>query len=130
MGVIRSTTTTATARFRRDAASWCRRRPAGPRARVGGSGQTDAFWIWWCCSYLQWDFDDIWRGERKGGFRSYCHPDQFEASRLSSITTTAMPLTEVSQRSGLETGKGLGAGDCRHNRDGHIDVFAANDSIS
>src|SRR5580704_19002438 len=27
--------------------------------------------------YLQWEFTDIWCGERKQGYRSYCHPDQF-----------------------------------------------------
>ena len=29
--------------------------------------------------YLQWDFDDIWCGERKEGYRAYCHPDAFRA---------------------------------------------------
>jgi len=24
------------------------------------------------------DFDDIWCGERKQGYRAYCHPDQFQ----------------------------------------------------
>src|SRR5256884_3793881 len=25
--------------------------------------------------YLQWDFDDIWCGEHKEGYRAYCHPE-------------------------------------------------------
>ena len=28
--------------------------------------------------YLEWDFDDIWCGERKPGYRAYCHPDYFK----------------------------------------------------
>jgi len=28
--------------------------------------------------YVQWDFDDVWCGEHKEGFRSYCHPDIFQ----------------------------------------------------
>src|SRR5260221_5443789 len=33
----------------------------------------------WVSRYLKWDFSmDIWCGERKPGFRAYCHPDQFQ----------------------------------------------------
>src|SRR5579862_4325384 len=31
--------------------------------------------------YLQWNFDDVWCGEHKEGFRAYCHPDTFRAAK-------------------------------------------------
>ena len=59
------------------------------QAGVGGSGwSTSAAWVdldndgrldLVVLRYLQWDFDDIWCGEHKEGFRAYCHPDTFKA---------------------------------------------------
>src|SRR5438132_14146777 len=58
------------------------------KAGVGGSGwSTSAAWVdldadglldLVVLRYLEWDFDDIWCGERKKGFRAYCHPDYFK----------------------------------------------------
>src|SRR5882757_7890899 len=57
------------------------------KAGVVGSGwSTSAAWVdldgdglldLIVLRYLQWDFDDIWCGERREGYRSYCHPDSF-----------------------------------------------------
>ena len=57
------------------------------KAGVAGSGwSTSAAWVdldgdglldLVVLRYLQWDFGDIWCGEQKEGYRSYCHPDQF-----------------------------------------------------
>src|SRR5690349_11936698 len=55
---------------------------------VGGGGwSTSAAWVdldndglldLVVLRYLQWDFDDIWCGEHKEGYRAYCHPDVFQ----------------------------------------------------
>src|SRR5581483_9626476 len=59
------------------------------RAGVGGSGwSTSAAWIdvdndglldLVVRRYLLWDFDDIYCGEHREGYRAYCHPDYFRA---------------------------------------------------
>lgn len=81
--------------------------------------------------YLQWDFDDIWCGERKEGHRAYCHPDAFHAiSPLVYHNDGNGHFTEVSRQMGLAApGKGLGVGLADYDRDGHIDIFVANDSM-
>jgi len=49
--------------------------------------------------YLQWDFDDIWCGEHKEGYRAYCHPDVFQAiSPLVYHNDGNGHFTEVSQK--------------------------------
>jgi hypothetical protein len=44
--------------------------------------------------YLEWDFDDIWCGEHKEGYRAYCHPDHFKP---------AQPLVCHNNRDGTPT---------------------------
>ena len=58
------------------------------KAATGGEGwSTSAAWVdldgdrvldLVVLRYLAWDFDDIWCGERKVGYRAYCHPDSFQ----------------------------------------------------
>ena len=81
--------------------------------------------------YLKWDFDDIWCGEHKEGFRAYCHPDQFPpVTPLVFHNDGGGHFTEVSQKIGIsKPGKGLGIAIADYDRDGHIDVFVANDSV-
>ena len=81
--------------------------------------------------YLKWDFDDIWCGEHRPGYRAYCHPDRFQAeSPLVFHNQGNGQFTEVSQKIGLANpGKGLGVAITDYNRDGHIDLVIANDSM-
>ena len=111
------------------------------QAGVGGSGwSTSAAWVdldndglldLVVLRYMQWDFDDIWCGERKEGFRAYCTPDAFRPIRpLVYHNDGSAHFTEVSQKLGLSgQGKGLGIALADYDRDGHIDLFFANDSM-
>jgi enediyne biosynthesis protein E4 len=81
--------------------------------------------------YLKWDFDDIYCGERREGYRSYCHPDSFHAiAPLVYHNEGNGRFTEIAQKAGLALpGKGLGIALADYDRDGHIDLFFANDSM-
>src|ERR1700730_11111154 len=111
------------------------------KAGVGGSGwSTSAAWVdldgdglldLIVLRYLQWNFDDIWCGEHREGYRSYCHPDYFRpVSPLVYHNDGNGHFTEVAQKIGFnKPGKGLGLALADYNRDGHIDILVANDSM-
>jgi len=111
------------------------------KAGVGGGGwSTSAAWVdldrdgfldLVVLRYLDWDFDDVWCGERKQGYRAYCHPDYFKPiSPLVFHNNKDGTFTEVAQKIGLgKAGKGLGIAIADYDRDGHIDFFVANDSM-
>ncbi len=111
------------------------------RAGVGGSGwSTSAAWVdldgdgfldLVVLRYLEWDFDDIWCGEHKEGYRAYCHPDYFKPARpLVYHNNGDGTFTEVAEKLGLsKPAKGLGVALADYDRDGHIDLFFANDSM-
>src|SRR6266700_1963323 len=111
------------------------------KAGVGGSGwSTSAAWVdldndglldLVVLRYLDWDFHDVWCGERKEGYRSDCHPDIVQpATPLVDHNDSNGHFTEVSQTTGLsKPGKGLGVALADYDRDGHIDIFVANDSM-
>ena len=81
--------------------------------------------------YVQWDFTDQWCGERKEGYRAYCHPDVFKAvAPLVYRNNRDGTFTEVSEKIGLDKpGKGLGIALADYDHDGKVDLFVANDSV-
>jgi len=111
------------------------------RAGVGASGwSTSAAWVdldgdgfldLVVLRYLEWDFDDIWCGEHKEGYRAYCHPDYFKPARpLVYHNNGDGTFTEEADKLGLsKAAKGLGVAFADYDRDGHIDLFFANDSM-
>jgi hypothetical protein len=111
------------------------------RAGVAGSGwSTSAAWVdldgdglldLVVLRYLQWDFDDIYCGERREGYRSYCHPDSFRPiAPLVYHNDGNGHFTEIALKAGLALpGKGLGIALSDYDRDGRVDLFFANDSM-
>jgi hypothetical protein len=111
------------------------------KAGVAGSGwSTSAAWVdldgdglldLIVLRYLQWDFEDIWCGERKEGYRAYCHPDSFHAiAPLVYLNDGKGHFTEIAEKAGLGLpGKGLGIAFADYDRDGRLDFFVANDSM-
>ena len=81
--------------------------------------------------YVRWDFDDVWCGEHRDGYRAYCHPDIFPAiAPLVYHNNGDGTFTEVAEKIGMNLpGKGLGLAISDFDRDGKIDVAVANDSM-
>jgi len=111
------------------------------KAGVGGSGwSTSAAWVdldgdglldLMVLRYVKWDFDDIYCGIHEPDGRDYCHPDVFQpVTPLVYHNDGNGHFTEVSEKIGLsKPGKGLGVAIADYDRDHHIDVFVANDSM-
>jgi hypothetical protein len=85
------------------------------------------------CRYLEWSFDaNIYCGERRPGYRAYCHPDNFRgASAAVYRNEGGGRFSDVTRKAALANpeGKSLGVAIADFDRDGHIDIFVANDSV-
>lgn len=111
------------------------------KAGVAGSGwSTSAAWVdldgdgfldLIVLRYIEWDFDDVWCGEHREGYRAYCHPDIFKPiAPLVYHNNGNGTFTEVAEKIGLgKPAKALGIALADYDRDGHIDLFVANDSM-
>ncbi|HZT36533.1 MAG TPA: CRTAC1 family protein [Bryobacteraceae bacterium] len=84
--------------------------------------------------YLTWNFSmDIWCGERRPGYRAYCHPDQFQPiTHLVFHNEGNGRFKDVSDQTHFARfpGKGLGVAMNDFDRDGWPDIFIANDSVA
>ncbi len=110
-------------------------------AGVAGSGwATSAAWVDYdndgrldlvVARYMVWDFDDIYCGERKAGYRAYCHPDIFKPISLLLYHNDGNgKFTEVSHQAGVDRpGKGLGVAIADYDHDGWPDILITNDSV-
>jgi hypothetical protein len=109
------------------------------KAGVGGGGwSTSAAWVdldgdgyldLVVLRYIQWDWDDVWCGPQEN--RGYCHPDVFQPiSMLVYHNNGNGTFTEEARKLGLDKpAKALGIAIADYDRDGHPDIFVANDSM-
>jgi enediyne biosynthesis protein E4 len=83
--------------------------------------------------YVEWSFKgNRYCGEKKEGYRAYCHPDNFEPmSNILFRNNGDGTFADVSDKSGIAAvkGKGLGVAFADYDHDSHADVYVANDSV-
>ncbi|MFZ1012685.1 MAG: VCBS repeat-containing protein, partial [Terracidiphilus sp.] len=81
--------------------------------------------------YVTWDWNDVYCGEHREGYRGYCHPDVFPPITLLVYHNDGNGhFTEVAHKLGLDKpAKALGVGIADYDRDGRIDLYIANDSM-
>jgi enediyne biosynthesis protein E4 len=111
------------------------------KAGVAGSGwSTSAAWVdldndglldLVVLRYVEWDWNDVWCGQHREGYRQYCHPDVFPPIPMLVYHNDGNGhFTEVSHKLGLDKpAKALGIAIADYDRDGRIDLYVANDSM-
>lgn len=83
--------------------------------------------------YVIWDFErgSIFCGDKRPGFRSYCHPDNFQPSTSQLFhQKTDGTFEDVSEGAGITQtrGKALGVTFADFDDNGLTDIFVANDN--
>ena len=113
------------------------------KAGVGGSGwsasagffdyDNDGRLDLFVTRYVEWTFQaNGYCGEKKPGYRAYCHPDNYEATTSLLLHNDGNgTFTDVSAKAGLvgASGKALGVAFADYDGDGFVDVYVANDSV-
>ena len=84
--------------------------------------------------YVDWSFrDNRYCGEKKPGYRAYCHPDNFDGIDQHPLSQQRRRHVHGRVRrrpaSPIASGKGLGVAFADYDGDGFIDVYVANDSV-
>jgi hypothetical protein len=96
---------------------------------VDNDGRLDLF----VTRYLDWTFENNrYCGEKKPGYRAYCHPDNFAGvANVLFHNDGDGTFTDVSAKAGIADprGKGLGVAFADYDGDGFTDVYVANDSV-
>lgn len=84
-------------------------------------------------NYVDWSPENnVWCGERKPGYRGYCHPDVYHGQTPTLYHNNGDgTFTDVSKASGVgaKPGNGLGVVTFDYDDDGWQDIFIANDSM-
>lgn len=109
------------------------------KAGVAGTGwSTSAAWVdldnnglldLVVLRYIEWDWNDVFCGPRDN--RGYCHPDVFPPIAMLVYRNNGNgTFTEEAKAVGLDKpAKALGIAIADYDRDGHPDIFVANDSM-
>jgi len=115
------------------------------RARVANGGKWGSSAAWFdydhdglmdlvIANYVDWSPDNnVWCGERKPGYRGYCHPDVYHGQNPTLFHNNGDgTFKDVSQSSGVgsKPGNGLGVVTFDYDDDGWQDIFIANDSMA
>jgi hypothetical protein len=83
-------------------------------------------------NYIEWSpKNNIWCGERRPGYRSYCHPGNYKGQKTKLYHNNHDgTFTDVSESSGVgkPESKGMGVVLADFNNDGWPDIAIANDS--
>jgi hypothetical protein len=107
---------------------------------AGGGWSTSATWIdldndglldLVVDRYVTWDWNDVWCGEHREGYRGICHPDVFPPITMLVYHNDGNGhFTEIGHKLGLDKpAKALGIAIADYDRDGRPDIFVANDSM-
>jgi enediyne biosynthesis protein E4 len=114
---------------------------AGAKVAAGGWSVSAAFFDYdndgWLdlivTRYVEWNFGrDVYCGERRPGYREYCHPSTFPATtNILYHNNRDGTFSDVSQPTGIAAvrGRGLGVAVADYDGDGWPDVYVANDAV-